>query len=90
MEVPNKLGNVRFCNGPWCQVTRLGSGGAGYLLLSVVGLELPHDTIRGSSGPIFPASSARQRLRTLRLHHFLHVSSIRNWRKRRSGATLRS
>ena len=34
------------------------SPAAGYLLLSVVSLELPHHTVRGSGEPIFPASSA--------------------------------
>ena len=38
---------------------------AGHLLLAVVNLERH----RASGEPIFPASSARQGLRTLRLHH---------------------
>ena len=66
--------NVCFCNGPLCQAAPLCP--ARWLLGSVRGQLWSCHLVRSeeAASPIFPASSARQRQRTSRLHH-LHPPS---------------
>ncbi len=74
--------NIRFCNGPWCQVTPVGPA-AGYLLLSVVRLAATSYGQRKGE-PIFQRRLLRQRLRTLRLHQ-LHRPGRRDFGRLSAG-----